>query len=302
MIRTITITNHTGDILTMELTNPEASGFLITSITGLGPMKANINSTELATMDGDLYNSSRATKRNIVFSLEFLAINKTIEELRLESYKFFPVKRDIRILVETDNRRAEITGYVESNEPDIFSEKEGCQISVLCLDPYFHTLQPNRTIFSGVDPQFEFPFSNESLDEKLINFGEIYQDTDRSIINDGDETVGITIRARMTGTVRGLVIWNVTMKEMMGIDDGKLETLTGSKLKAGDEIIIETTKGKKSAILRRSGKKTNIRNCLKKPIDWLQLQRGENVFAYITEEGQLKVLLTIENRILYEGV
>lgn len=302
MIRSVTITNHTGDILTMELTNPEASGFLITSITGLGPMKATINSTELATMDGDLYNSSRATKRNIVFSLEFLAINKTIEEIRLESYKFFPVKRNITILVETDQRVAEITGYVESNEPDIFSEKEGCQISVLCLDPYFHTLEPKRTIFSGVDPQFEFPFSNESLDEKLINFGEIYQDTDRSIINEGDETVGMTIRARITGPVRGLVVWNVTMKEMMGIDDNKLETLTGSKLKAGDEVIIETTKRKKSAILRRNGKKTNILNCLKKPIDWLQLQRGENVFAYITDAGQLQVLLTIENRILYEGV
>lgn len=302
MIRNITITNHTGDALTMELSNPYESGFLIRNVTGLGPMKANINSVELATLDGSLYNSSRALSRNIVFSLEFLSYWKTIEEVRLDSYKYFPVKRPITILVETDTRTASIDGYVESNEPDIFSQAEGCQISVICPDPYFVASRLNRTIFSGVDPKFEFPFSNESVTEKLINFGEIHQRTDAVIINDGDEEVGITMYIHIKGVVENLVIWNVTMKETMGIDDEKLERLTGAKLTAGDDIIINTTRGKKSAILKRRGRRTNILNCLKKPIDWLQLQRGENVFAYMVDVGKLQVEFTIENRIVYEGV
>lgn len=302
MIKSITVTNHTGDTLTMELSNPYASGFLIKEIQGLGPMKANINTVDLATMDGSLYNSARATSRNIVFSLMFLMESKTIEEIRLDSYKYFPVKRPITILVETTNRLAEIVGYVESNEPTIFTKDEGCQISVLCPDPYFHAFRLNRTMFSGVDPKFYFPFSNESLDEKLINFGEIRQNTDAMIFNDGDEDVGITMKIHIKGIVTNLVIWNVTMKETMGIDDDKLEKLTGSKLKAGDDIIIETTRGKKSAIIKRKGRKTNILNCLKKPIAWLQLQRGENVFAYTAEVGLLQVEFTIENRVVYEGV
>lgn len=302
MIRKITVTNHTGDAVVLELANPYDSGFLIKEISGLGPMKANINTTELATMDGALYNSSRATSRNIVFSFAFMSMWKTIEEVRMDSYKYFPVKRPVTILVETDSRMAEIEGYVESNEPSIFSKDEGCQISVVCPDPYFHAFKLNRTVFSGVDPKFKFPFSNESLDEKLINFGEIHQRTDAVIYNDGDEDVGVTIYIHAKADVRNLIIWNVTMKETMGIDDEKLENLTGFMLKSGDDIIIETTRRKKSAILKRRGRKTNILNCLKKPIAWLQLQRGENVFAYTAEVGQLQLEFTIENRVVYEGV
>lgn len=302
MIRKITVTNHTGDTVLLELANPYDTGFLIKEVSGLGPMKANINTTELATMDGALYNSSRATSRNIVFSFAFLAHAKTIEEIRMDSYKYFPVKRPVTILVETDHRMAEIVGYVESNEPLIFSKDEGCQISIICPDPYFHAYKLNRTIFSGVDPKFYFPFSNESLDEKLINFGEIRQRSDAMIFNDGDEDVGITMLVHIKGDVRNLVIWNVTMNQTMGIDDDKLEALTGFMLKSGDDIIIETSRRKKSAILKRKGRKKNILNCLKKPIAWLQLQRGENVFAYMAEVGQLQIEFTIENRVVYEGV
>lgn len=302
MIRKITVTNHAGDAVVLELANPYDSGFLVKEITGLGPMKANINTTELATMDGSLFNSSRANSRNIVFSLGFLNYEKTIEEVRLDSYKYFPVKRPITILVETDRRLAEIVGYVESNEPNIFSNDEGCQVSVICPDPYFHAFQVNRTVFSGVDPLFEFPFENDSVTEKLINFGEIRQKFDAMIFNDGDENVGVTIMIHIKGIVEGLIIWNITMKETMGIDDDKLESLTGSGLKSGDDIIIETSRRKKSATLKRRGKRTNILNCLKKPIAWLQLQRGENVFAYTADVGQLQIDFTVENRVVYEGV
>lgn len=302
MIRKITVTNHTGDVLVLELSNPYDSGFLIKEVSGLGPMKANVNTTELATMDGALYNSSRATSRNIVFSFAFINMYKTIEEIRMDSYKFFPVKRPINILVETDSRLAEITGYVESNEPTIFSKDEGCQISVLCPDPYFYSFGTNRTTFTGVDPKFKFPFSNESLDEHLINFGEIRYRTDAEIYNYGDEEIGVRIEIHIKGDVRDLVIWNITRKESIGIDDERLEELTGSMLKAGDDIIIETTRRKKSAILRRKGHKRNIMNCLKKPIVWTQLQRGTNVFAYSAEHGQLQLEFSIENRIVYEGV
>lgn len=302
MIRSISITNHTGDSLVLELSNPYDSGFLITDISGLGPMKANINTTELATMDGALFNSSRATSRNIVFQFTFVNHYKTIEQIRMDSYKYFPVKRPITILVQTDSRLAEIVGYVESNEPTIFSKDEGCQVSVVCPDPYFHAFQMNRTIFSGVDPLFEFPFENNSLEEKLINFGEIHQRADAMIFNDGDEDVGVTIMVHIKGEVRNFVIWNVTMNQTMGIDDEKLEKLTGSTLKAGDDLIIETSRRKKSAILKRRGRRTNILNCLKKPIAWLQLQRGENVFAYTADVGQLLIEFTIENRVVYEGV
>ena len=49
MIRAVTFTNYLGDSIRLDLARPEESGFIIKSVTGLGPGKANINTTEIAT-------------------------------------------------------------------------------------------------------------------------------------------------------------------------------------------------------------------------------------------------------------
>ena len=80
------------------------------------------------------------------------------------------------MLIETDNRQAEIEGYVESNDPAIFSKDEGSDISIVCPNPFFYSAGKdgiNTTIFYGVEALFEFPFSNESLQDPLLEMGEI---------------------------------------------------------------------------------------------------------------------------------
>ena len=88
----------------------------------------------------------------------------------------------------------------------------------------------------------------------------------------------------------------------MRIDTDKLEKLTGSGMVAGDEIIISTIKGDKSITLLRNGIDTNILNCLDKDSDWFQLSKGDNIFAYVVEEGTTNVQFKIENRTAFEGV
>ena len=65
MIKSIKVTNPKGESLVLDLFHPEKSGLIVRSISGLGPPKANINSTDLATADGALYSSARASTRNI---------------------------------------------------------------------------------------------------------------------------------------------------------------------------------------------------------------------------------------------
>ena len=165
MIKSITVTNYLGDSIKLELARPEESGFIVTSVTGLGAGKANINMTEVATNNGGLFNSSRLPSRNIVISLKFM-FKETIEDMRQLSYKYFPIKKKLTLLVETDNRLAEIDGYVETNEPDIFSKEEGSDISIVCPNPFFYSAGEdgkNTTIFFGVEPMFEFPFSKSAF-------------------------------------------------------------------------------------------------------------------------------------------
>ena len=173
MIRAVTVTNYLGESKRFELAFPEESGFAVQSISGLGPSKADVNMTEISTNDGSLYNSARVNSRNIVMSLK-LMFNPQIEDARHDSYKYFPIKKKVSLLVETDNRICETYGYVESNEPDIFSRDETTQISIVCPDPYFYSAGPdgvNTTIFYGVEPRFVFAFYKENNTAPLIEIG-----------------------------------------------------------------------------------------------------------------------------------
>lgn len=302
MIKSITVTNYLGDSLKLELTRPELSGFIVTSVTGLGAGTANINTTDIATNDGSLYNSARVQSRNIVLSLQFLW-KDTIEDARQRSYKYFPIKKKVKLVIETDNRLSEIEGYVESNEPNIFSKDETTDISIVCPYPFFSSAAGNQTtVFSGIEPMFEFPFSNESLEDNLLIMGEIQNKTENVVVYEGDVETGVTITIHALGDASNITIYNVSTREVMSIDTDKLEAMTGSAIVAGDDIVICTVKGQKSVTLIREGVFTNILNCLGKNANWFQLSKGDNIFAYTAESGASNIQFKIENKILYEGV
>ena len=302
MIKKVTVTNHLGESTTLELGYPEKSGFLIRGgIDGLGPPKANINTTESASSDGSRINSTRALKRNIVFNLGFLP-NPTIEYTRLNSYKYFPIKRKIQIKIETDTRIASVFGYVESNEPNIFSKEEGTIISVVCPESYLYSDLQGITIFSTIEPEFEFPFSNESVVAPLLEMGNIVLETQGTIVYDGDAPIGIVMTINFSGSVTGLHISNEDTQEIMEIDDTRLAAITGSGFVNGDQLIVSTVQGDKYVHLVRSGVTYNILNALTFDSEWFKLEAGNNLFVYTAASGVEYLQFYIENRIVYEGI
>ncbi len=301
MINSVTVTNYLGESIKLELRFPERSGFLVQEITGLGPAKANINMTQLPTDDGALFNSARMQTRNIVMRLLFLE-KPTVDQTRQMSYKYFPVKKPITLVIETETRSCRISGYVESNELNIFSATASTQISILCPDPYFYDLETNTTVFSGVEPQFTFPFSNESLVDPLISFGELQMRQEQTVYYDGDSEIGMIIRIHALGTIEQLVIYTNAEIGSLWIDTDILFQLMGTFILNGDDIIISTIKGRKSITLIRDGVYYNILNALGRESNWFQLHYGDNVFSFSAAVGGDKVQFQIENQKIYEGV
>ena len=307
MIYSIVVTNYLGDRIKLELRKPDVSGFLIKSITGLGPAKANVNTTEVSTNDGSLFNSARLSQRNIVLDMVFIntVYGESIEDLRQKSYKYFPLKKSVELTIETDNRYVKTTGYVESNEPNIFSSQEGTQISIICPDPYFYSAGEdgnNVTNFYSIDPIFEFPFSNESLDEPLLVFGEIQIKTEGVITYHGDSEIGVMIYIHAIGPATNINIYNTETREVMRINTEKISSLTGKGIVASDDIVINTAKGEKSITLIREGVSYNILNCLDKNTDWFTLAKGDNIFAFTADSGVTNLQFRVENKVIYEGV
>ena len=325
MLKQVIITNYRGESVVYRIADcqtniygdpswapPEASGLLITEISGLGPAKANINMTELTTTDGGIYNSARLSSRNIVIKALFVHAT-SIEEARLMSYKFFPIKKKVTIKVITDNRIAETSGYVESNEPDIFSDECVCQISILCESAFFNAAgdDAEQVIrFSSTIPLFKFPFGNPHLTEKKIRMGEFVSKRDNTIVYDGDSETGFTLKMHIYGDVTTpITIYNVDSDQKLTIDVTKIPLipeLSGAapKLLNGDEIEISTIVGHKTITLQREAIKYNILNLLDKNSEWFTIACGHNRFVYEAgseiEESRIELVIVVG--VIYEGV
>ena len=320
MIKTVKVINYLGVELELELTAPEKSGLFIQSITGLGPGDASINITDMASNDGGLFNSSRAETRNITLTLVMYDRKETdsewsIEKARRLTYAFFPKKRPVRLYFETDSRYAYIDGYVESNEADIFQERESVSISILCPDPNFYEGNGGHVdILAEVTDVFEFPgvppikdttgYSNESLSEDLTIFGTIAIDISTKLIYYyGEVETGCIFRIKCRGHVEGLSLYNAVTGEVMHIDDSKLDstTLPGG-ISNEDTIEINTNRGNKTATLIRNGNKHNILNALGMNPNWFQIYPKDNVFAFTATQGSEYLEIEIIYEEAYEGV
>jgi hypothetical protein len=305
MIKSIIVTNHLGESLELELANPYKTGFAIKSIDGIGPVKANVNTTSITSGDGSSFNSARFEERNITMKLSFMFAT-SVEEARHKSYQYFPVKKWITLEFVTDTRRLKATGVVESNNPNIFDKDEGCSISVICPDPNFYSSgseNKNITNFTELDTLFEFPIEDGGLEiTGALEFGSIKSLKQNYISYKGDVDIGLTIIIHAIGDVSNPVINDNTTQETIKIDTSKLKTITGSEIIAGDTITISTVRGSKSVTLLREGKETNILNCIDKNTSWFQLSNGDNIFSYSASSGIENIRLTIENSIVYGGV
>lgn len=320
MIKSITVFNYLGESLTLELAAPEKSGLWVKSIDGIGSGKSTINVTNMASNDGGVFNSARAETRNINISLGMFDVkigdgDWTIEKSRQETYKYFPKKRWVKLIFKTDNRSLYIEGYVESNEPDIFSKEESVSISIICPDPNFYEDGGGHVdTLAEVEDNFEFPgvppiknvtgYSNESLSEDLTEFGIISIDVSTTVINyKGDIETGCLFRIKCRGHVENLSLYNAVTGESMIIDDSKLDsTLLPGGLSDGDIVEICTIKGSKSASVIREGSKHNILNSLGMNPNWFQIYPDDNVFAFTTTSGSGNVEIEILYEEAYEGV
>lgn len=310
MIKSVTAVNFKGESIKMDLFHPESSGFIIIKIDGIGPGKATVTKNDSKVYDGGTITSARLPSRNIKMEIQFLWVN-SIEDVRHKSYKYFPLKKPITLIFETDTRTVEIEGVVESNEPDIFSSEESTNISIICPDPYFYASGENarsKTEFSGINAMFEIPsnvgYSNESLTEALTEISTLYIQSKRGIMNYGEVDIGVVISIKPLAVVKGiLTISNVTLGQNMSFDLNKIKTITEQDFHLGDELIINTLRGKKSVTLVREGKNYNALSCIDTRTDWIYLTSGENTFTYYLDgEGIEDLQFSVTNSILYEGV
>lgn len=281
------IENSGGEIL--SLTGNE-NRWQLFDISGLDPPKATVNLTNLAGMDGALFNSAKVSTRNLVISLK---ITGDIEANRLELYRFFRPKHSCTFYFKNKRRDVKIEGVVESAECPQFTNKEIMQASILCPTTYFQDIEEIIADMSDSSAGFVFPFSID-IDEP-IPFSEYTIGKQTSAVNTSETDVGVLFEVFFLAAASKIMIVNV----------GTGETMEASySFLPGDTLKISTGTGNKKVTLVRGGVARNLFLALSDDSVFLQLEPGNNTFSYLVDDGandqNARVMLRF--RELYAGV
>lgn len=304
MIYTIIATNAKGDSVELDLANPWAGGIAVTGASGLGPAEGTINTVNFATSDGALFNSSRIKSRDIELNLKFLGSD--IEAVRHKLLRYFRVKHPIMLDFITDYRHTYITGHVEKNEIDIFSNSEGADLTIVCPNPFFRLRDPakgkNSVRFTTSTPSFEFEFQDPNSDSPTLIFGEMTSTGETVVVYEGDADASTIVDIQFLGPASGVKLYNTTTQTRINIDTNEISRLLGSTIRAGDRLSISSGVGDKYVKAYRDGNVYNALSALDKDSDWIFLTPGDNLITVRADTGidNVSAIISFEN--LYESI
>lgn len=270
MIRAIFLEAENGSSVILNLSDPWSAGVAVLKAEGLGPVNSDIFVANYGARSGGYYNGSRAVTRNITLTLKPVGLD--LERVRRRLYNVLPVQERIKITVITDHVEVETVGYVESFEPDIFSNYSTYIVSLICPDPFFTetgSLITTTETLSSVGPLFEFPFSNPIFAPE-IEFSRTLPDWQFYITYTGQVPVGMILRITLDTLPGNEIV-------VKGPRGSYLKVRNTGVMQVGGVLTIVSETGRRSVkYTSPAGTVTDLAWTTWEQGDWPMLYPGEN--------------------------
>ena len=347
MVESIEVINFSNDSkpLLLVLRDPEnentSQGFAVTSVTGLGPGKATVNSSELVTIDGAEFINARLPKRTIKIDLRLLPItyekngkiiDESVADIRRKSYRYFPIKEKVKLIFNNIEYRRDpnhkyrsipeqksyyIEGIVEQNEPNIWSKEESSTIQIVCMDPYFKDVNTQKKSFNDVIPRFHYEsYVIDSEGKTPLYPGWVDPDMDLHPDSSTDNSFMVSERLIREYLVMNnisyvksggifTIVANNTVERPAIFNRTTDQILTlNMTLYKGDRVVIDTRKGYKSATLKHGFGIDIINKIDIATSQWIEFQPGENVIGFTCDipTQRNNLDVSVEIRPLYAGI
>lgn len=237
----------------------------IRGITGLDPVKATINTAPFGSVDGAAYTGSDVDTRNIVLTLHPNPDwkNWTFEELRRLLYSYFMPKLLTRLVFYSDDiPPVEIFGYIEDMNVNPFASDLEIQVSIICTDPYFTTVDPIVVTGTSTGPVKTITY-NGTIETGMNVQVTKQADPPPSLITVSvrDSSTPFTVLAGVSSTM-----------------DFEMSSISGNKYVRNVNL--------------SSGVITNLLSSVQAGSAWPTLQPGDNHFAVLTNGGSQDWRLT----------
>lgn len=255
MLDKVVITTPSGEILTLEL-GDLSTGIFIKEISGLGPVKATVVSSNYAGRDGVQFQTSRRESRDIIMKLGLDSRygGSSVAEIRHHLYRYFMPKSDVKLtFFMTSGLEVDIWGHVEDVQAPMFVQKPEATITIQCFDPDF--IDPIPVLGSG-----------EGYPAGLQEY---------EILYDGSVETGITIQLELNAgaTGEGFEVHHRTPRDVVHVME------FAAQLQGSDKVRLETTPGQKAATLIRNGIEESILYGVSPQTSWIQLVPGMNTIG-----------------------
>lgn len=252
---------------------PETDLVQIRNIDGLEPVKASVNTSLFGSVDGAAFTGASVSSRNIVLTIHSNPDWHTwkYEDLRKLIYAYFMSKRPVRLVFYSDeDPPVEISGIVESVDNNIFSKDQEFNVSVVCPDPYFISLDPK--VITG---------------QSTSSGG-----TPRTIVYNGSVETGFRVKVSSSSgpapTIIGIQVGSPAISYF------NVAATVGSTLYF-DMSSVAMQKYVQNVSIG-SGVITNLLSKMQEGSQWPLFQPGENDFSVITDQGLQDWELTFYER------
>jgi hypothetical protein len=240
----------------------------IKNIDGLGPVNANINTTQYASQDDSEYNGSNTGNRNIVITVGLNPnwLDQTPESLRQALYAYFMPKNQVTLrFSSTHMATVQIDGIVESCTPNPFSKDPEMIISVICPKSAF--VATSATIVTGVTGALPDMTPTPIVYQGTLPAGFVLDVAITTIPTATADMVNGELRVLNENPDLELFIVTATVSSTTNLE---LSTVTGNKYVRA----IDVASGAETSILGKQAAGSS----------WLQLDEGINNFRVVSAQ------------------
>lgn len=250
MLHKVDITNRRMMTLSLSLFENE-SGYQIADIDGLDPVKANLVSTSYARQNGQQYQGSTRSARDVKLTIDLQPDGEsTFTTLRENLYTYLMPQQEVRLrFYKESGLYVDLVGVVETHSSASFKEDPVVIVSVHCHQPDF--LDPRIVIHPGMSV-------------------------------DGSTNTAITYPGNLEATTKITLFVNRELEDFSIYntpEDGITRKMDFSgELIAGDELIISSVKGSKGLTLIRSSVTSSYLRGQTPQSAWIEMFEGINQF------------------------
>lgn len=259
----------------------------MTSLEGVS-LEADVNTVNLSGLDGSSFVSSRLPERTVSMIVQYREEAIDAEKSKLRIYRIFRPKEKISLRYVSPNQDRYVEGYVTKCDTPPTAFPMVSQISVKVPDPYWHTIDDNRTLLCGVSNMFEFIKDQTEL--TAVEFGVTKNSLLTTINYNGDSEAGITVTFEIRSPVSMIGIRNVTYGLSLTVKDNFIE---------GDIVTVCTIPKHKAVTLLRNSEKFDYLVKMTPGSRFPKLYPGENTIEVLIDGG---TALSVNATGIYESL